>query len=158
MAATGPGSKFRAPVSVYTDTHGAKVQIVNSAGALLPSLLIPFVIPAGAAAGDYDGVIAIPFAWKLISATERHQTLGTNGSAVTLMPTKVPSGTAKASGTSMLTAGFDLKGTNDTNQAGTLSATASDYTGAAGDGVALVSTGTLTAVDGVAVTLEIQRI
>lgn len=120
--------------------------------------LITFNIPAGAAAGDYDGTIVVPYAWKAVSVSERHQTLGTDGSAVTLMVKKVPSGTAKASGTDMLAAGISLKATIDTVQSPALHAAAANYTGAAGDGIGLVLTGTATAVDGVTVSVEIQRV
>lgn len=128
-------------------------------GKIVPqTFFVTFVVPAGAAAADFDGVIPLPVACKVVSVTERHQTAGTNGSAVTLMLAKVPSGTAKAAGTDCLSAGIDLKGTADTNISGTLHATAANYTLAAGDGLALVTTGTLTALDGVAVTVELQRV
>ncbi len=133
-------------------------QVLVGGNVAVTTQLITFNIPAGATAGDYDGTIAIPFAWKLVSVTERHQTLGTDGSAVTLMVKKVPSGTAKASGTDMLAAGTSLKSTNDTNVSPALHATAANITGAAGDGIGLVTTGTLTAVDGVTVTCEIKRV
>lgn len=122
------------------------------------SFLVTFNVAGGAVAGDYDGSIPIPFAWKAVSVTERHQTAGSDAGAVTVMVTKVPSGTAKGSGTDMLSAGINLKATADTNQSGTLHGTAANYTGAAGDAVALVTTGTLTAVDGVTVTVELQRV
>lgn len=132
---------------------------VGSPRRVVPTtILIRFTIPAGAAAADFDGVVPIPFAWRLVSVTERHQTAGSDAGAVTLMVKKVPSGTAKAAGTDMLSAGLDMKGTADTNQSGSLHATEANYTGAAGDGIGLVSTGTLTALDGVALTVEIERL
>lgn len=125
---------------------------------LQQSIFHTFNIPAGAAAGDYDGVAFIsPFKWQLVSVKERHQTLGTDGGAVTLMVKKVPSATAKAAGTDMLSAGLNLKSANDTNQSGAIHATLANIQGAAGDSIGLVSTGVLTAVDGVSVTIEIKR-
>lgn len=96
-----------------------------------------------------------PVACIVLSANERHSTLGTDGSAVTVMLKKVPSGTAAASGTDCLSAALSLKTTNDTNQAGALHATPANYTLAAGDSLALVLTGTPTAVAGVAFTVDI---
>lgn len=128
-------------------------------GVIVPQhFYITFNVPAGAAAADYDGVIPVPDAAEIVSVTERHQTAGSDGGAVTVMVKKVPSGTAKASGTDTLSAGISLKGTADTNAAGSLHATAANYQFAAGDGVALVTTGTLTAVDGVSVTVKFKRI
>ena len=122
------------------------------------TFLVSFVVPAGATAGDYDGVIPIPVACKAVTVTERHKTAGSDAGAVTLMVAKVPSATAQGSGTDMLSAGINLKAAADTNQSGTLHGTAANYTFAAGDGVALVTTGTLTAVDGVTVTVEFERV
>lgn len=127
-------------------------------GVIVPQhFYIAFNIAAGAAAGDYDGNIPVPDAAVLVSVTERHQTAGNDAGAVTLMVKKTPSGTAKASGTDCLSAGISLKGTADTNAAGTLHATAANYTFAAGDAVSLVLTGTPTAVDGVSVTCKFKR-
>lgn len=159
----GPGTTVRGPLSVRVPSTGVGGQytetvIADANGNILQDFFITFVIPAGATAADYDGVIPVPVAAKLISVTERHQTAGTDGSAVTLMVKKVPSGTAKASGTDCLAAGTSLKSTADTNVSPALHATAANSTFAAGDGVALVTTGTLTAVDGVGVTCRFRRL
>lgn len=126
--------------------------------AISDTFRLNFIVIAGAAAADYDGVLVAPFAGKLVRVIERHGTAGSDGGAVTLMPTKVPSGTAKAAGTAMLSAGISLKGTADTNASGSLSATAADLLVADGDSVGLVLTGTATAVDAVSVMLEFLRI
>ncbi len=126
---------------------------------ILPqTFFVTFRVVDGDAAVDYDGSVIVPVVCEVIGVTERHQTLGTNGSAVTVMVAKVPSGTAKASGTDTLSAGISLKGTNDTNVSGTLHGTPANKQLAAGDALALVTTGTLTAVDGVTVTVELKRI
>lgn len=111
-------------------------------------------IPAGAAAADYDGVYPVP-AGKLIRVVERHGTLGTDGSAVTVMLKKVPSGTALASGTDMLSAGISLKATINTNQAGAIHGTVGNITTVDGDSLGLVTTGVLTAVDSVSVRADL---
>lgn len=74
---------------------------------------------------------------------------GTDGGAVTAIVKKVSSGTAITSGTALHTSTINLKGTADTNQVMTLSATDSALTIAAGDRIGLDFTGTLTAATGV---------
>jgi hypothetical protein len=120
--------------------------------------LVTFVVAGGAAAADYDGSIVLHDPAILVSVRERHQTAGSDAGTVTVMVVKVPSGTAKASGTDCLSSGISLKTTADTNQSGTLHATAANYTFAAGDAIALVTSGTLTAVDGVTVSCKFKRL
>jgi len=122
------------------------------------SFFVAFRIIGGAAAGDYDGSVVVPVAAEVIGVTERHQTIGSDGGAVTLMVKKVASGTAKASGVDTLAAGTSLKSTADTNVAPALHATLANKQLAAGDALGLVTTGTLTAVDGVTVTVELKRL
>lgn len=82
---------------------------------------------------------------------------GTNGSAVTGMIEKVPSGTAIGSGTDILTATFDLKATANTVISPTLSATLTALVLSPNDCLALDVTGTLTDATGV-VTVELEEI
>jgi hypothetical protein len=126
-------------------------------GKIIPqTFLITRAIFDGATTAAFDSVVSVPVACKLVSASIRYQTA--SSAAETLMAKKVPSGTAKASGTDMLSAGMALNGTADTNVAGSLHATAGNYTLAAGDGVGFVASGTPTALDGVGITLEFQRV
>ena len=80
--------------------------------------------------------------------TGRVDTAGTDAGAVTATIRKVPSGTAIASGTALHSGTFNLKGAAATNQALTLSTTASDIRLAAGDSIAIDFTGVLTAAAG----------
>jgi hypothetical protein len=96
--------------------------------------------------------------WQITDVRERHEAAGTDAGAVTVMVMKVPSGTAKAAGTACLAAGISLKATADTNQDAALHATAANSQLVDGDSLALVTTGTLTAVAGVSVTVELSRI
>jgi hypothetical protein len=111
---------------------------------------------SGAAAADFDGVTPVMVACRLLGVTARWQTA--SGAAETLMVKKVPSGTAKASGTDCLAAGIALDATADTNVAGVLHATAANYTFAATDGLGLVASGAPTSLDGAALTFHFQRI
>lgn len=100
--------------------------------------------------------------YEVLSVTERHETAGSDGGAVTVMLKKVPSGTAPASGTDVLTGGISLKATANTNQNGTISQlrTNSVYNRrlSSGDGLSLVTTGTLTAVTGVTVSVLLRAL
>lgn len=96
--------------------------------------------------------------YYLISVTERHEVVGSDGSAVTMMLKVVPSGTAPASGTDMLTAGLSLKATANTNQTGSLVATAGGLLVPRGSGLAMVTTGTLTAVQGVTASVLLKAV
>jgi hypothetical protein len=89
---------------------------------------------------------------------ERHETAGNDAGTVTLMVKKVPSGTAIASGTDTLAAGINLKATADINQQAVLHGTLANYTFAVGDALALVTTGTLTALAGVSVTVTFRPV
>lgn len=116
-------------------------------------------VPGGVAAGDFDGrLFQADRAYEVVAVREQHQTAGSDAGAVTVMVKKAPSGTAKASGTDILAAGINLKATADTIQSPALHATATNYQLAAGDSLGLVTTGTLTAVDGVSVTVYLKKI
>jgi hypothetical protein len=71
---------------------------------------------------------------------------------------KVPSGTAKASGTTVIAAVMDVSTTADTNKTPALHATVANLRLAAGDSLGLVGAGTLTAVDGVTVQVILKPI
>jgi len=126
-------------------------------GKIVPqTFLVTRSIFDGATTAAFDGVIPIPVASKIVSVKIRWQTA--SGASETLMVKKVPSGTAKASGTDCLAAGIDLTATADTNVSPALHATAANYTFAAGDGLGFVASGAPTSLDGVGITVEFQRV
>lgn len=99
-----------------------------------------------------------PFACKVVSVKERHSTAEATAATLTLMLKKVPSGTAASAGTNCLSAGINQKTTADTNQAGSLSATAVDYTLAAGDSLGAVLSTTGTELAGSVMTVQLQKV
>lgn len=120
-----------------------------------------FFLPGATAAtaGNYGVVFyTASRACQVTAVVERHATAGSDGGAVTVMLKKVPSGTAAASGTDTLTAGISLKGTADTNAAGTLHGTTGNLQLAAGDSLAVVLTGTPTAVAGMGLNVQLKAI
>lgn len=157
-----PGSSD-ANVTVEIEGKGTgKVNIPSAdeltvADTIVPQhFYVPLGTPAGAAAADYDQLVIVPEASEVVSVTERHAGAASSG-PTTVMVKKVPSGTALASGTDTLSAGIDLTATVDTNQSGSLHGTPANYQLAAGDSLGLVTTGTLTGVDAVAVTVKLKR-
>lgn len=96
--------------------------------------------------------------YEIVSATERHETLGTDGSAVSADIVKAASGTALASGTTLLASVFNLKATVNTTQARSLSAgtLAADRMLYEGQCLGINFAGTMTAVTGVCITVVLQ--
>jgi hypothetical protein len=95
-----------------------------------------------------------PRAGKVVSIKEIHSVVG--GAACAVRPRKItdtsaPGAVAGATVKEITQAAFDCTATANTTQTGTLSATASDYTFAAGDKIALDVSGTMTNLVGVVV-------
>lgn len=86
-------------------------------------------------------------AFVVVSAKEIHSVVGSTSAAVAIK--KCTGTTVPASGTNIATGSFDLTATINTTQTLTLSATAADYTLAAGDKLSLDFSGTLTGLVGV---------
>lgn len=108
------------------------------------------------------GLMTVDDDMEIMSVTERHETLGTDGGAVTVDVVKASSGTALASGTSLLASTISLKATINTTQsrtlaAGTLASTAAGRTVLAGQCIGLKFSGTMTAVTGVCITVVLKR-
>ena len=97
---------------------------------------------------------------EIVWASEVHEVLGTDGSAVTADVMVVPNGTVVGSGTSLLASTFDLKATVATLQTRSLSAgtLASSRTIAAGQRIGINFTGTMTAVAGLNITVVLNRL
>lgn len=101
-------------------------------------------------------------AWQVTAVREIHSTAGTDASAVNLQVTKDTGTNAPGAGTDLLTnnsnAGFDLKGTANTVQVGTLTATVASLQLAAGDRLSVDYAGVVTALVGVVVTVTLKAI
>lgn len=101
--------------------------------------------------------------YELVKVQEVHETLGTDGSAVTLDIKKCTTTQASASGTTMLSSTFNLKSTINTvvtKSKGTtgLTATMANRRIAVGNRIALDFSGTMTSVTGVLVQLWLIRL
>lgn len=90
-------------------------------------------------------------AYEIVAIKEIHAVAGNDAGAVTLNITKDIDGVAPAGGDNLLTAGFNLKGTANTQQTGTLVSSYTTRTLAVGNRLSLSITGTPTAVAGILV-------
>jgi hypothetical protein len=97
---------------------------------------------------------------EIVFASEVHEVLGTDGSAVTADLVKAPDGTVAGSGTSLLASTFNLKATVCTQQTRSVSGgtLASDRIIYAGQRLAINFTGTMTAVAGLCITVILNRL
>lgn len=113
-------------------------------------LQVESVVLAGTApatAGNYGVFFTAPFPCRLVAASECHATAGSDASSVTVQVERLTGTTAPGSGTALLASGFNMKGTANTVQYGTLaSIQKTSFTLAKGDRLALKLTGTPTAV------------
>lgn len=101
-------------------------------------------------------------AYEVVAVREVHATAGNDAGSVNLQVTKDTSTDAPGAGTDLLTnntnAGFNMKGTANTVQTGTLTATAASLKLAAGDRLSLDFAGTVTTLAGVVVTVTLKPV
>lgn len=106
---------------------------------------------------NYGKFFTAPFICKVLAIEEIHAVAGTDSGAVTLSVERLQGTEALDAGDDLLGATkINLKGTANTKQAPALTGTTANLTLAAGNRLALVDTGTLTAVADVVVTVTLQ--
>lgn len=115
---------------------------------------------ANAASVD-DWVFVADRAYTVVSIKEVHSVAGGDGGAVTADVRKVtavaaPGAAAGSTVKELLATAFDLKSTANTTVTGTLTATAADLDLAAGDKIGINFVGTLTALAGGVVIIELK--
>lgn len=146
-----------------TDTSGSSTADNFAAGSKVNGVKVPtsIVVTRGLTATSVDEHAFIaPFACKVVSVREIHSVVGSTSAAVRprkITDTSAPGAAAGATVTEITQAAFDLTATINTTQVGTLSATVSDYTLAAGDKISFDFSGTLTGLVGM-VTIELQAV
>jgi hypothetical protein len=162
LAANQTNKRTANPVLVDSDTNELVFGAAASGSTLrrVPRYVpVQFWMAANASLADQAFFIA-DRAYNVVAIYEVHSTAGSDGSAVNLQVTKDTSTDAPGAGTNLLTnnadAGFNLKGTANTVQTGTLVATAASLKLAAGDRLAVDFAGTLTALAGVVVTVYLE--
>ena len=108
-----------------------------------------------ATAANYGPFFIVPVACVLTGFKEVHETIGSDGSAVTVTLEKLTGATAPDSGIAMLTAALSLKATANTVQTGTIVPSLVTRNLKAVDRLGLKDAGTLTSVAGVTVLVEL---
>ena len=110
-----------------------------------------------AATATNHGVFFIAiFRCELVEVNEVHQTLGTDGGAVTLDIERLQGTEALDAGDALLASTIDLKGTINTVVTPNLTATKENRILNKGDRLALKDSGVLTSVAGVCVTIKLK--
>lgn len=125
-------------------------------GKIIPQKLI-LTVPINASSVDQNIFIA-DAAYKVSSVEEAHTVAGNDASPVTAVLVKCTGTQAPSGGTACTSDTFDLKGTANTVVTGTLSVTASDYTLADGNRLAIDFGGTLTTLAGGVITVMLERV
>ena len=110
---------------------------------------------AAATATNYGVFWIAPFECTVVEIREVHQTAGNDAGAVSLQIEKLTGTQALDAGVACLATAFDLKGTANTVNTGTLTATLADLRLVRGNRLAMDDAGTLTAVANVTVIIEI---
>lgn len=108
-----------------------------------------------ATAGNYGVFWIAPFECAVTEIREVHQTAGSDAGAVELQIEKLTGTQALDAGTALLATAFNLKGTANTVNTGSLSTTVRAINLNRGDRLAMDDSGTLTAVANVTVVIEI---
>lgn len=126
-----------------------------------PRLVVSYVMNANASLADQCFFIA-DRDLEVISISEVHSTAGTDVGAVNVQVTKDTSTNAPGAGTDLLTnnssAGFNLKGTANTVQTGSLTSTIASLRLTSGDRLSVDFAGTLTSLAGVVVTVILKEL
>lgn len=136
----------------YHDHDGVNSQKITQASWVVQSL--PGTQAATATNYGVFFTATRPCTIKRIS--ESHTTAGSDAGAVTLQVERLQGTEALNAGNELLVTAFNLKGTANTVQTGTLVQTPTELALNVGDRLALKDSGTLTAVAGVNVTVEIN--
>lgn len=119
-----------------------------------------FFLPGTTAqtAANYSVFFVVDRAYQIIAIAERHAAAGTAGGTVTCTVEKNSAGIGSGAGKNLLSTSFDLKAAADTNQYGSLTNVKNDLVLKKGDALYALSSGTLTSVQGVAITVYLLEI
>jgi len=156
----GTADAFETSLTVTDPTADRTVTIPDSTFTV-GQIEVTYTMLANGSLADQTFFLATR-AYIVTAISEVHSVAGNDAGAVNLQVTKDTSTNAPGAGTDLLTnnanAGFDLKGTANTVQAGTLAASAATLTLAAGDRLAVDFAGTLATLAGVTVTVSMRPI
>jgi hypothetical protein len=169
---TGTGvTKVLGVESVYGDTHlngtdiasGATLAVTSADKLTVGGVIVPqywdFNVPITATTVDAN--IFIPTSnWQVIAVSEVHSVAGNDAGAVNAIVRKTNSTGAPSAGVAVTAGSFDLKGTANTIQSGTVRSGADLWTAKVNstERLTLDVTGTLATLAGGVVTVRLKRI
>ena len=150
---TQTSEEIRIPEHFHTTDKVDARDLLNKRG----TLVMVIAGTAAATATNYGVIFIAPWSCAVTEIRESHQTAGTDGGAVSLNIEKLTGTQALDGGTNMLSTAFDLKASINTVRTGTLTTVGSTLQLVRGDRLALADSGTLTAVAGVTVTIDLKQ-
>ena len=124
---------------------------------LLQTSFITFNLPSTAAqtAANYGLIFTATRPCFVKAISEKHTIAGTDAGAVSLQVERLQDTTALGAGTNLLETAFNLKGTAYTTQRGVLASLKTTSALNLGDSLAVKTSGVLTTLQGVQVTIEL---
>jgi len=125
-------------------------------GVIVPQAVTVNLCCLGAASASGDAVFVANRAYQVVAVRGTWSHIGGSGAAATLE--KLTGTTAPGAGTAILQSAFDLTTTANTVGSGTLSATVGNLQLAAGDRLGVKLSGTLTALTGLNITVDLKPI
>jgi len=140
--------------TVHPRREIAQITLTGAAAATSTNYSVFFVVPGtetGAAAATKD-------LYEVTAVRWRQEALGTDGGAVSFDVLKVPAGSIIGLGSAITAATNNLKANLRVSNAPALTSVMADRRLKPGDCLALLSTGTLTAVSNLSVSVELKRI
>ena len=144
---------------LFKDTDELRILKRNGfRGVLIPVI---YTIPGTSAQTAANFTAPFFFAdrnYQVLEFWERHEVAGGDAGAVTIMLKKVPDTIAPASGTDILTATMDLKAGANTWLQGTITETLPNFTLSLKDALSVVTSGTLTTLQGVTVAVILKAL
>jgi hypothetical protein len=158
QANTGAANQFLTAISAQGVVSRAQPGFSDLSGigavAQVPITITFSGLDANSASGD--AVFIAPRAYQVTIVRAVWRTAGGSAAAATLE--KLTGTTAPGSGTAILTSAFDLTGTANTVGSGALSGTVGNLQLAAGDRLGVKLSGTLTALAGLNLTVQLDPI
>lgn len=155
---TASGNQYDlSPIAAHTH-NGTDSLLVSYLDLSNKVIILPHTLfgTSAATSGNYSVFFVAPYAMVVLAIQEVHVTAGTAGGSVTLNVEKLTDTSAPGAGTNLLQTAFNLKGTANTLQTGTLVQPVSSKNLAAGNRLSLVLSGTPTSVANLTISVLVR--
>src|SRR5436190_3292233 len=160
-AGTVAAARLPTALNSITMATGKTLALTDADSLTVGSVIVPQAVTVnlcclGAASASGDAVFVANRAYQVVAVRATWSHVGGSSAAATLE--KLTGTTAPGSGTVILTSAFDLTTTANTVGTGTLSGTVGNLQLAAGDRLGVKLSGTLTALTGLNITVNLKPI